>query len=372
MSANYLAGYPYAITYARDHMIGVRRGQWSWLDRLQPTARIGRSLFVFDVSEDDARRLRRSRRCRPAAKRARSGAAVSVLRRTLAFALWLLFVLVLAEGAVRGAGWVLRRDQALAPGRAGADVIYCIGDSFTFGQGVDPSRAWPRVLATMLHDAGDANVEVQTLAEPGNSSSVATLAVAKALKAGDARLVLVMTGWNANDGDFAAFAASHARAVPWTVRADLWLSHSRVYRVLKQAVTYRQRTLVLDDVEVIPRRPECSSTTSARTRRSGATTCAGSRPCAARPARRARFSPIRTRTCRRIPTPRPSTTTRSSGGPAQRSGLPRPRPAAGRVAIDAVIREVAEEADLPVIDFQPAFLSATGEACINPTGTTRP
>ncbi len=57
VSANYLAGYPYAITYARDHMIGVRRGQWSWLDRLAPTTRIGRSLFVFDVSEADVQRL---------------------------------------------------------------------------------------------------------------------------------------------------------------------------------------------------------------------------------------------------------------------------------------------------------------------------
>ena len=57
VSANYLAGYQYAITYARDHMIGVRRGQWSWLDRLVPSARVGRSLFVFDVSDDDVRRL---------------------------------------------------------------------------------------------------------------------------------------------------------------------------------------------------------------------------------------------------------------------------------------------------------------------------
>lgn len=57
VSANYLAGYPYPITYGRDRMIGVKRGQWSWLDRLQPTARIGRSLLVFDVSEDDVRRL---------------------------------------------------------------------------------------------------------------------------------------------------------------------------------------------------------------------------------------------------------------------------------------------------------------------------
>lgn len=57
VSANYLAGYPYAITYARDHMIGVRRGQWSWLDRLAPSARVGRSLYVFDVSDNDVRRL---------------------------------------------------------------------------------------------------------------------------------------------------------------------------------------------------------------------------------------------------------------------------------------------------------------------------
>jgi hypothetical protein len=57
VSANYLAGYAYAITYAHDHMIGVRRGQWSWLDRLAPSARVGRSLYVFDVSDDDVRRL---------------------------------------------------------------------------------------------------------------------------------------------------------------------------------------------------------------------------------------------------------------------------------------------------------------------------
>ena len=57
MSANFLAGYPYALTYAPSRMIGVKRGQWSWLDRLTPTARIGRSLYVFDVGEDDVRRL---------------------------------------------------------------------------------------------------------------------------------------------------------------------------------------------------------------------------------------------------------------------------------------------------------------------------
>ncbi len=56
VSANYLGGYAYPITYA-ERMIGVRRGQWAWLDRLQPTARIGRSLLVYDVTDEDVRRL---------------------------------------------------------------------------------------------------------------------------------------------------------------------------------------------------------------------------------------------------------------------------------------------------------------------------
>lgn len=56
VSANFLAGYPYAITY-REPMLGVRPGAWSWIDRVRPIARVGSSIYVFDVSEDDARRL---------------------------------------------------------------------------------------------------------------------------------------------------------------------------------------------------------------------------------------------------------------------------------------------------------------------------
>src|SRR5262249_17845657 len=95
------------------------------------------------------------------------------VRRVAAFALWLGAVLVAAEGAVRAAGWVLRRDQSLAPGHAGANVIYAIGDSFTYGQGVTPEEAWPRLLASRLRaELGDAAPTVRTLAEPGRSSSV--------------------------------------------------------------------------------------------------------------------------------------------------------------------------------------------------------
>jgi hypothetical protein len=57
ISANFLAGYPYAITYAGERILGVRAGAWSWFDRMRPVARVGRSIYVFDVTDADVRRL---------------------------------------------------------------------------------------------------------------------------------------------------------------------------------------------------------------------------------------------------------------------------------------------------------------------------
>jgi hypothetical protein len=53
VSANFLAGYPYAITYAGERILGVKPGVWSWFDRFRPVARVGRSIWVFDVTAED-------------------------------------------------------------------------------------------------------------------------------------------------------------------------------------------------------------------------------------------------------------------------------------------------------------------------------
>ena len=76
--------------------------------------------------------------------------------------------------------------------------------------------------------------------------------VGEALHAGDARLILVLTGWNANDGDFAAHRAAQHRSVPWTSVVDDWLERSRLYKTAKQALTVRGRTLTADGVEIVP------------------------------------------------------------------------------------------------------------------------
>lgn len=49
ISANYLKGSPYAMTYLGPAVYDVPMGLWTWLDRYQPIARVGRSIFIFKI-----------------------------------------------------------------------------------------------------------------------------------------------------------------------------------------------------------------------------------------------------------------------------------------------------------------------------------
>jgi hypothetical protein len=52
------------------------------------------------------------------------------------FSIWFVAVLLLAEGMVRAIGVAIGRDQGVALPRPGTRVVCCLGDSFTYGQGV--------------------------------------------------------------------------------------------------------------------------------------------------------------------------------------------------------------------------------------------
>lgn len=281
------------------------------------------------------------------------------MARALRLGIWLLGALLLAEGAVRAVGVVIGRDQGIAAPRPGTSVVYCLGDSFTYGQGVERDQAWPRILAERLRADGGTVPEVRTLAEPGRSSSVVVENLAQVLKAGDARLVLVLTGWNANDGDFAAHAAERNQPVPWTTAVDLWLLHSRLYKVAKQALTLRNRTLVLDDVQVVPQTTAMSlydfhayQEIARKNLHRIAQMCrAANVPCA-----------LLTYPHQRLPPNQYSRTEYyhvvfgrtqlSEADYLVRDRLP------DEIAIDAIIRTVAADEGLPAIDLQPAFANA--------------
>lgn len=51
ISANYLGGYPYAVTYAGSQIVPVPAGAWSWLNAYEPAHLVGRSIYVFEISQ---------------------------------------------------------------------------------------------------------------------------------------------------------------------------------------------------------------------------------------------------------------------------------------------------------------------------------
>jgi lysophospholipase L1-like esterase len=279
------------------------------------------------------------------------------MRAALRWTIWVAVMLLAGEAAVRAAALVLRRDAPTVQAAKRGDVIYCLGDSFTYGQGVATEDAWPQVLARLLQTAMPTGApRVRPLAEPGRSSSVVVVDLANVLKAGDARLVLILTGWNANDGDFAAHAKAQSQEVPWAATLDVWLEHSRLYRVLKQALTFRSRTLVFDDVRIIPQTTAMSLYTfrayqeiALENLRQIARMChAADVPCA-----------FLTYPHQLLPA---SASTRTEYYHAIFGRTPLAesdyllhdrRP--GEIAIDAIIRSVAERESIPLIDLQPAF-----------------
>jgi lysophospholipase L1-like esterase len=172
-------------------------------------------------------------------------------------ALGILASLLLGEAALRVTAWALRRDRVADISRSERGwIIYCIGDSFTYGLRVDPSEAYPRRLAHLLfEDPATRSYGVKNLGWPGLSSSNAVFAVSKAIRFGDAALILVLAGWNVNNSDFERLALARGEKVAWTTRLDTFLDRSRLYRTGKQALTYRARTTVLEGIKIVPQAP---------------------------------------------------------------------------------------------------------------------
>ena len=274
------------------------------------------------------------------------------------FAVWLVAMLLVVEGAVRSVGFILGRDGAAhALPHADGGIIYCVGDSFTYGQGVRREEAWPRLLAKRLRDAlGTRSPEVRVLAQPGRSSSGVLVEVDKVLKRGDARLVLVMTGWNANDADFAQYATDRGQAVPVRVSIDLFLEHSRLYRVAKHALTYRELTLVLNDVKIVPLTHSMSLYSFRTYQEIGEKNLAH----IARLCRAAAVKCVFLTYPHRLLPPNPYSQSEYYHTVFGRTVLTEEeyilhnrRP--GEIAIDAVIRDVASRENVPLIDLQPGF-----------------
>lgn len=167
-----------------------------------------------------------------------------------------MMLLSMVEIGLRIPAYIFRRDAGYSdlPHGAGA-VVFCIGDSFTFGTGVSRDEAYPQALERMLREAGLADIRVVNLGRPGHSSAYALYCAAQAIKNESSPYLVVLAGWNANDNDFLIHAREKRQSAPLSAYADQFLNWSRLYRLARQIATIKGRSADLGEVKLVPMAP---------------------------------------------------------------------------------------------------------------------
>lgn len=133
---------------------------------------------------------------------------------------------------VVAAAWVTTnsygmRDDEPAPKEANRFRIVALGDSFTFGLGVEMERAFPQVLERRLNERDASNggtYEVLNFAVPGYSTREEVVVLKEKAAAWHPRIVIV--GYCLNDPEIEPLQPLHLAFTP-----QLWWEHSHVFRL---------------------------------------------------------------------------------------------------------------------------------------------
>lgn len=157
--------------------------------------------------------------------------AVRRLRRCLIEVGYLLFLLILLEATLRLAGflWLLPRtlSESTRTEEAGEFRILSIGESTTFGLGVDPEEAYPTLLEKHLTDRIGQPVRVVNVGVPGQTSTSILRSIRHQLDIHRPNLVLALYGINdANE----ALNDLSSRIV-FGVHVPEWVADLRLYRL---------------------------------------------------------------------------------------------------------------------------------------------
>jgi len=160
-----------------------------------------------------------------------------VLRVTGHLLLWAALLIVVVEAALRlGARVVAAHGTG---GRAGSgQTILCAGDSFTFGIKVKDDEKYPAILERLL-DAGsrEPRYRVVNVARPGRSSGWVLASLDRWRQRYHPQVMVIMTGWNCNDSDFADYRAHTGRGAGLArIKLGLFLNGFETYRLAKYLV----------------------------------------------------------------------------------------------------------------------------------------
>lgn len=143
-----------------------------------------------------------------------------------------LLELLLQLLALVAPAWLARES---AGGSTGAFRILCIGDSHTYGWGVERHEAWPARLERLLEQASGRDFDVVNLGVPSSNSSQVVTRLPRYLARYRPDLIVVTIGAN----DVSNFAEREQATATWGTTPLLW--HLRTWRLLVYALHQRQK-----------------------------------------------------------------------------------------------------------------------------------
>lgn len=154
--------------------------------------------------------------------------------------IWIFCFLFIMEISLRALSHFYSRKASLA-GLANSRVfnILCLGDSFTYGWGVDTKDNYPRQLEEKLNNSGlGVTFKVFNLGVPGSNSSQHLMYLEDIFeKYKKPDLVIILTGtndsWNLADSNIYRFMKNKAARDSINIRFRIFFSELRIYKMLK-------------------------------------------------------------------------------------------------------------------------------------------
>jgi len=166
---------------------------------------------------------------------------MSTRRRLIMALLTVLAFFALVELGLGAYAWLgFGGPRWSAPADGGQLRVLALGDSFTYGQYVDPSLSYPAQLQGLLAREHGRSWEIVNDGVPGRSPTMILHQLEPLLQQHRPDLVVLLAGYNVNDGDILAYRSEHGDGPQGAARALITtkqlLSRLRSFRVLRFVV----------------------------------------------------------------------------------------------------------------------------------------